>query len=46
MAAKQGFHLVPVSGWDRELDFDTSIHVGGMGALSKGFHHKYHKYDY
>lgn len=41
MAAEQGFHLVPVAGWDRELDFDTSIRIDETGAFSKGFHHKY-----
>lgn len=45
MAAEQGFHLAPVSGRDRELDSDTSVHIDEMGALSKGFHHKYN-YSY
>lgn len=45
MAAEQGFHLAPVSGWDRELDSDTSVHIDEMGALSEGFHHKYN-YSY
>lgn len=44
MAPEQGFNLVPISGWDRELDFDTSVHMEEMSTLLKGFRHKYHKY--
>lgn len=43
--AEQRFHLVPISGWVRKLDSDTMVPIDEMGALSKGFHHKYHKYD-